>query len=90
MFHSCLMGCISSLGLAYLSLLIFEAGCCLNRLAFDCFHAFWDCLFLTIGACMQVRLLSMLDEYNFLRQEKDEEKRRLRVRTRNQTFQYLS
>jgi hypothetical protein len=39
---------------------------------------------------MQVRLLSMLDEYNFLRQEKDEEKRRLRVRTRNETFQYLS
>jgi hypothetical protein len=29
---------------------------------------------------MQVRLLSMLDEYNYLRQEKDEEKRRLRVR----------
>jgi hypothetical protein len=28
---------------------------------------------------MQVRLLAMLDEYNFLRQEKDEEKRRLRV-----------
>jgi hypothetical protein len=27
---------------------------------------------------MQVRLLSMLDEYNYLRQEKDEEKRRLR------------
>jgi hypothetical protein len=26
-----------------------------------------------------VRLLAMLDEYNFLRQEKDEEKRRLRV-----------
>jgi hypothetical protein len=38
---------------------------------------------------MQVRLLSMLDEYNFLRQEKDEEKRRLRVRTGDQTFQYL-
>ncbi|CAM6055708.1 unnamed protein product [Sphagnum tenellum] len=27
---------------------------------------------------MQVRLLSMLDEYNYLRQEKDEEKRRLK------------
>ncbi|CAK9189997.1 unnamed protein product [Sphagnum troendelagicum] len=27
---------------------------------------------------MHVRLLSMLDKYNYLRQEKDEEKRRLR------------
>ncbi len=31
---------------------------------------------------MQVRLLAMLDEYNYLRQEKDEEKRRLRVCTK--------
>jgi hypothetical protein len=29
----------------------------------------------------QVRLLAMLNEYNHLRQEKEEEKRRMRVRT---------
>ncbi|CAK9220934.1 unnamed protein product [Sphagnum troendelagicum] len=36
-----------------------------------------SCL-LHLSIRMQVRLLSMLDEYNYLRQEKDEEKRRLK------------
>lgn len=48
----------------------------LTVLNLSCFHAIFESLKLLI---LQIRLLSMLEEYTILRQEKEEERRRQRV-----------